>query len=342
MGTAFLLSASLVCGSDTFANFNGFYGGYNFYFEHNEEVNWEPIEEQSYGTILERDQTLQLLEALQSEEDPFFLYLAWQAAHLPVEAPTEYIERYDNSSGSTRQTTQAQISVLDDCVRDVVEYLQDNEMWDDTLIVFTSDNGPEYEHGDSFPLRGFKNSSFEGGIRTPAFVTGGFLAEDRRANATDDGDEEDIADENNADEGDGTDDDGEDVVGDDDDTDGTNDDAADVGDDDDDDVADGDEVDAVDGDEDEVPDDDEGDVVDGGDDDVIDGDEEEVIDHGDAMIFGAGNLSPKIDLKSKSIAISVVWTILIVLLFFGWILRNDVAIPEMVPNGGKLINYASC
>ena len=61
-----------------------------------------------------------------------------------------------------------------------MDYLKNNGMWDDTLIVFSSDNGGDYDRGDNSPLRQYKNSSFEGGIRVPGFVTGGYLAEDRR------------------------------------------------------------------------------------------------------------------------------------------------------------------
>ena len=70
--------------------------------------------------------------------------------------------------------------MLDDCVRDVVGALKENGMWNNTLLVLSSDNGPAHSYGDAFPLRGFKNSSFEGGIRVPAFVSGGYLAEQRR------------------------------------------------------------------------------------------------------------------------------------------------------------------
>ena len=180
-----------------FDSFNGFYGGYNYYYEHlmlvpddeeesyydlfvDEDPNWTPIEEQRYGTLLERDETITLLHDLSKKDDPFFLYLAWQAAHLPLEAPDEYLEKYANASTTNRQTTQAQISVLDDCVKDIVDMLKNKGMWDNTLLVFSSDNGPKYSYGDTFPLRGFKNSSFEGGIRVPAFVSGGYLAENRR------------------------------------------------------------------------------------------------------------------------------------------------------------------
>ena len=53
-------------------------------------------------------------------------------------------------------------------------------------VQFSSDNGGDYGRGDNYPLRGFKNSSWEGGIRVPAFVTGGYLNENRRGKSLDD------------------------------------------------------------------------------------------------------------------------------------------------------------
>ncbi len=93
----------------------------------------------------------------------------------------EYTVRFEsNGTSSNRDTTLAQIAVLDDCVSDVVGALKDNGLWDDTLLVLSSDNGAAYSYGDTFPLRGFKNSSFEGGVRVPTFVSGGHLDQQRR------------------------------------------------------------------------------------------------------------------------------------------------------------------
>ena len=123
---------------------------------------------------------MDLLGDLKDADDPFFLYWASQAAHIPNEAPSEYADQYSSEENLARRMKQAQMTILDENIRDVFGYLKESGMWDDTLIVFSSDNGGDYNRGDNSPLRQYKNSSFEGGVRVPGFVTGGYLAEERR------------------------------------------------------------------------------------------------------------------------------------------------------------------
>ncbi len=76
------------------------------------------------------------------------------------------------------------VNLLDGFVGGVVEALKEAHMWEDTLLVFHGDNGgeilTEFCGGNNWPLRGGKFSLFEGGIRVPAFVSGGFLPQHRR------------------------------------------------------------------------------------------------------------------------------------------------------------------
>ena len=91
-----------------------------------------------------------------------------------------YRQLYPNAKHEDRNYCQAQTTALDGAIGEVVAYLKTNDMWDDTLLVFSSDNGGQFNRHDNFPLRGFKNTSFEGGIRVPGFVTGGYLNDDRK------------------------------------------------------------------------------------------------------------------------------------------------------------------
>ena len=177
-----------------FDSFHGFYGGLQYYFSHmecmnidcyfdlriNEEEDTVNAQAAQYGTFLERDQALEVLAQEKDSADPFFLYLGWQASHIPNEAPLMYRQLYPDAKHEDRNYAQAQTTALDGSIGEVVAYLKTNGMWDDTLIVFSSDNGGQYNRHDNSPLRGFKNTSFEGGIRVPAFVTGGYLNEERR------------------------------------------------------------------------------------------------------------------------------------------------------------------
>ena len=176
-----------------FDTFSGFYGGWQEYFTHeqrilgpegvdvgfydlrdNEEECVDDVISGIYGVWWERDRALDLLSKLKEthKEKPFFLYLAWQASHTPNEAPQEYVDIYGEEATvhGPRIFSQAQTTTLDESIRDVIVYLKNNDMWDNTLVVFSSDNGGDYFRGDNYPLRGFKNSSWEGGMIIMYFV----------------------------------------------------------------------------------------------------------------------------------------------------------------------------
>ena len=75
---------------------------------------------------------------------------------------------------SSCHTVLAMAAALDWGVGAVVDALHATKQWDNTIIIYTSDNGAQGgQGGTSFPLRGFKTQLYEGGVRVPAFVTGG-------------------------------------------------------------------------------------------------------------------------------------------------------------------------
>merc|ERR1711971_142326 len=88
-----------------------------------------------------------------------------------------------------RSVVQAQVSMLDSIVGGVEQILRDAGQWDNTLLIFASDNGGSLElndtAGNNWPLRGGKSSFLEGGIRSTSFVSGGFLPEERRGKRED-------------------------------------------------------------------------------------------------------------------------------------------------------------
>ena len=72
----------------------------------------------------------------------------------------------------------AQTTTVDDAMKDIITYVKESGLWENTLIIFGSDNGGKKTIGDNAPYRGYKNTSWEGGVKVPGFVTGGFLNED--------------------------------------------------------------------------------------------------------------------------------------------------------------------
>ncbi|MDA7640454.1 sulfatase-like hydrolase/transferase [Opitutaceae bacterium] len=109
------------------------------------------------------------------KEDPFFLYLAYNAVHTPAQAPREDIDFYKNKYPyltDTRATLMAMLYHLDKGVGAVVNKLKAEQIWENTLLIFLTDNGGagamEANNGS---LRGFKQMLYEGGIRTPWIVS---------------------------------------------------------------------------------------------------------------------------------------------------------------------------
>ena len=136
---------------------------------------------------------------------PLFLYLPFQAAHSPREAPDELQQRYRSfdacqkfrtgpkhpgggrdyraSSGGPcaycaceRMVVSAQVSGLDDAIHSITTALKARGMWDETVLVFSGDNGgPQMLSHYNAGLRGGKWTFFEGGIRPAAFVASPLL-----------------------------------------------------------------------------------------------------------------------------------------------------------------------
>ena len=118
-------------------------------------------------------------------DNPFFIYFASQAAHTPWSAPS-YLEEYFAARihNPERSRLAAVVTVLDDTVGEIVDYMKSEEsgyLWDNTLIIVSSDNGGAVQKGASnFPLRGGKTTLWEGGVKATAFVAGGILDNNRR------------------------------------------------------------------------------------------------------------------------------------------------------------------
>ena len=108
---------------------------------------------------------------------PFFLYLAYNAVHKPYDRPPDvYMQRVAYITDPDRRLYAAMVVALDDGVGQVLQTLRANNILDNTLIFFLSDNGAPKEaatsgdRSNNYPLRGYKMNVLEGGIRVPFAV----------------------------------------------------------------------------------------------------------------------------------------------------------------------------
>lgn len=127
--------------------------------------------DEGYATTLLGDEAVRVIEQAQPEK-PFFLYVPFNAPHTPLQAPAEYLTRYAHITDKKRQTYAAMVACLDDQVGRIVAALENRGLTQNTLILFSSDNGglPGVGGGDNGKLRERKGTLYEGGTRVCAFA----------------------------------------------------------------------------------------------------------------------------------------------------------------------------
>lgn len=209
-------------GFDFFYGYNCQRQAHTFYPKHlwkNEEKDWldnelvvpgtklaegaDPNDPASYSKyrLSEYAPELMLEEALgfvrENKESPFFLYFASPIPHVPLQAPESWVEYYQEKLGpedpylgnkgyfpnrTPRATYAAMVSYLDEQVGDIVSELKELGLYENTLILFSSDNGPTYNGGSdsayfesASPFKSeygwAKGFSTEGGIRVPMIAS---------------------------------------------------------------------------------------------------------------------------------------------------------------------------
>jgi arylsulfatase A-like enzyme len=172
-----------------FDRFYGFHSGCIDYFSHRyywgepKTVNYhdlwrdrtEIFEDGQYTTELFAREGVKFVR--EHRADPFFLYMPFNAPHYPMHAPERYKERFPKLAPE-RRTYAAMISALDDAVGQVLGAIRDLRLENDTLVLFSADNGATREAragldgkpataGNNAPFRGNKFSAFDGGMHVP-------------------------------------------------------------------------------------------------------------------------------------------------------------------------------
>lgn len=113
--------------------------------------------------------------SVQTPETPFFLNYWLHNTHGPVEVPEQYSDLYHFKDKGLNKFN-GMVSVVDEAVGNITKLLKSTGAWNNTLVLYFHDNGaPLGAGGSNFPLRGGKNSNFEGGVRVPGVLAGGVL-----------------------------------------------------------------------------------------------------------------------------------------------------------------------
>ena len=136
-----------------------------------------------YMTELITENAVEYIRENAGAEDPFFLYVGYNAPHYPMHAPPKYMERFAHLPWD-RQVMAAMMSAVDDGVGEILAELERQGILEDTVIYYQSDNGPSretrnwldgtldpYYGGSAGKLKGHKFSLYEGGIRVPALLS---------------------------------------------------------------------------------------------------------------------------------------------------------------------------
>jgi len=103
---------------------------------------------------------------------PLFVYLPFQSVHAPLQAPDEYEAMYSEVNNTARKTLCAMVTAMDNATRTVVTAYKQAGLWDDTVMVFSTDNGGPLPDHNNYPLRSGKAHNWEGGVRGIGFVRG--------------------------------------------------------------------------------------------------------------------------------------------------------------------------
>ncbi len=147
------------------------------YFTHlrNGQLDWhrndQPCDDKGYTTHLIAAEACRVIRE-KTPDKPLFLYVPFNAVHSPHQVPEKYTQPFTNLSG-VRRTYAGMVAAMDEAIGQIVTALDEKGLTDNTLIIFSSDNGGPKpgKVTSNGPLRAGKGTIYEGGIRVCAFAT---------------------------------------------------------------------------------------------------------------------------------------------------------------------------
>ena len=164
-----------------FDRFRGFLGDMmdDYYTHLRHERNYlrddrRTIEVEGHATDLFTQWACEELRVRAEVDQPFFMYLAYNAPHTPIQPPADYLERVQERAPNMppkRQKLVALIEHLDDGIGQVLATLEELQLAESTIVVFTSDNGGQIDVGaNNGPWRDGKQSMYQGGLLVPCAI----------------------------------------------------------------------------------------------------------------------------------------------------------------------------
>jgi len=162
-----------------FDHFHGFLGdmmdSYTTHLRHGNNymrLNNEVVDPNGHATDIFTDWAADYLrERAKSKDKPFFLYLAYNAPHFPIEPPAEWLAKVKARTpqlDEKRAMNVAFVEHLDDSIGQVLAVLKEVGLEENTVVVFSADNGGSLPHGqNNDPWHGGKQDHYDGGLRVP-------------------------------------------------------------------------------------------------------------------------------------------------------------------------------